>query len=261
VTAGAGEPARRPDAAALPDWLDPLLRVAETVRANDLTSILPPYDRGRAAAVLLLFWREEAGLHVLLIERSSGLRSHAGQPAFPGGAVDPEDDGPAAAALREAVEETGLDPAGVEVIAELPDLFIPHSGYIVTPVLAWWREPSPVAAVDPGEVAAVHCVPLAELVDPANRLSVRHQPTGRVMPGFKVRGMLVWGFTAGLLDRLLHLCGWEEPWRREYVEDLPDDVLALIAQAPRFKDSRLRDSDGKAVHHHDGVDPWSDDLA
>lgn len=244
----------------LPGWLDPLVQVAETVRAHDLTTVLPPYDKGRAAAVLLLFWRAPVSArlasspvgdtHVLLIERSSGLRSHAGQPAFPGGAVDPGDDGPAGAALREAVEETGLDPAGVEIIAELPDLFIPHSGYIVTPVLAWWREPSPVAAVDPVEVAAVHCVPLAELIDPANRLSVRHQPTGRVMPGFKVRGMLVWGFTAGLLDRLLHLCGWELPWPREHVEDLPDEVLALIAEA-----------EARKAAHHRGVDPWADDLA
>ena len=233
-------------AAALPAWLDPLVRVADTVRANDLTSVLPPFQGGRCAAVLLLFWAEADRTHVLLIERSHGLRRHAGQPAFPGGALDPEDDGPAGAALREAAEETGLDPSGVEVFAVLPDLWIPNSGYVVTPVLGWWREPSPVAVVDPVEVAAVHRVPLAELTDPGNRLTVRHPPTGRVMPGFRVRGMLVWGFTAGLLDRLLSLAGWEQPWPRERVEDLPADVLALAV------DSSLRP--------HSGVDPWSDDL-
>jgi 8-oxo-dGTP pyrophosphatase MutT (NUDIX family) len=216
----------------LPEWLDPLVRVAETIEAIDLSPVPPPAEGGRPAAVLLLFWRDPtAGVSVLLIERSDGLRSHAGQPAFPGGALDPGDAGPAAAALREAVEETGVDPAGVEVFAVLPDLFIPHSGFVVAPVLAWWREPSPVSAMDPGEVAAVHCVPVADLVDPANRLMVRHPPTGRIMPGFRVAGMLVWGFTAGVLDRLLALAGWERPWPRDRVEDLPAEVLALLPPA------------------------------
>ena len=72
----------------------------------------------------------------------------------------------------------------------------------MTPVLAWWREPSPVFVRDPAEVASVHRVPLSELLDPANRLRVRH-PLGYVGPAFTVSGMLVWGFTAMVLDRLL----------------------------------------------------------
>ncbi len=60
---------------------------------------------------------------------------------------------------------------------------------------------------------------------------VRHSPTGRVMPGFLVAGMLVWGFTAGVLDRLLTLTGWERPWPRDRVEDLPDEVLRLLPPA------------------------------
>jgi 8-oxo-dGTP pyrophosphatase MutT (NUDIX family) len=139
------------------------------------------------------------------------MRSHAGQPAFPGGALDPQDSGPVAAALREAQEETGLDPAGVEVLHELPQLWLPPSNFVVTPVLAYWREPSPVAAMDPAEVASVHRVPLAELTDPANRVKVRH-PSGYIGDGFEVQGMLVWGFTAGLLDRIIALAGWERPW-------------------------------------------------
>jgi 8-oxo-dGTP pyrophosphatase MutT (NUDIX family) len=227
-----GDDPERLSDAVLPEWLDPLVHVADTVRATDLSPVPPPPEGGRPAAVLLLFWRDEAaGPSVLLIERSDELRSHAGQPAFPGGALDPEDAGPVAAALREAVEETGVDPAGVEAFAVLPNLWIPHSGFVVAPVLGWWRSPSPVDVVDPGEVAAVHRVPIADLVDPANRLMVRHPPTGRVMPGFRVAGMLVWGFTAGVLDRLLALTGWERPWPRERVEDLPEDVLRLLPQA------------------------------
>ncbi|HEX3827618.1 MAG TPA: CoA pyrophosphatase [Sporichthyaceae bacterium] len=212
----------------LPESLASLVEVATTVRAEDLSGVLPPAEGGRAAAVLLLFWSDpEAGVQVLLIERSSDLRRHAGQPAFPGGVIDPDDTGPAAAALRETVEETGLDPAGVEILATLPDLYIPVSDYVVTPVLAWWRKPSAVAPVDVAEVAAVHLVKVADLVDPANRLQVRHRATGTVMPAFRVNGMLVWGFTAGLLDRLLRLSGWERPWSRNLVEDLPDDVVRL----------------------------------
>jgi 8-oxo-dGTP pyrophosphatase MutT (NUDIX family) len=207
----------------LPVWLDDLRRVVVDVRAEDLSVISPPPQGGRAAAVLLLFWADPAGRRVLLIERASDLRRHAGQPAFPGGAVDPDDVDPAAAALRETVEETGLDPAGVQILATLPDLYIPVSDYLVTPILGWWREVSPVGPVDAAEVAAVHAVEVADLLDPANRLMVRHS-SGRVMPGFKVNGMLVWGFTAGVLDRLFRLVGWEREWERDHVEDLPEPV-------------------------------------
>jgi 8-oxo-dGTP pyrophosphatase MutT (NUDIX family) len=150
------------------------------------------------------------------------MRSHSGQPAFPGGALDPDDDGPVDAALREAVEETGLDRDGVVPCATLPDLFLPPSGFVVTPVLGWWREPSPVTVVDTREVASVHRVPLRELIDPRNRARARH-PSGYVGPAFLVRELTVWGFTAGLIDRILALSGWEQPWDRSRVVglDLP----------------------------------------
>ena len=105
-----------------------------------------------------------------------------------------------------------------------PKILLPPSGFIVTPVLGWWRTPSPIGAVDPAEVAAAHRVPIAELVEPANRFRVRH-PSGWVGPAFAVRGMVVWGFTAGLLDRLLALGGWEQPWDPDRVEDLPPSAL------------------------------------
>jgi 8-oxo-dGTP pyrophosphatase MutT (NUDIX family) len=209
--------------AELPEWLTPVADLVAGTRAEDLTRFVPPPSGGRGSAVLILFGADpDGGPDVLLIERARDMRSHAGQPAFPGGGIDPTDATPIAAALREAVEETGLDPAGVAVFGTLPDLWVPVSGYVVTPVLAWWRNPSPVSAVDPAEVASVHRVPVAELVDPDNRVRVRH-PSGYVGPGFAVRGLLVWGFTAGILDRLLDLVGWARPWDPDRVVDLPWD--------------------------------------
>ena len=208
----------------LPGWLHPVAKAAATVTPAQLSRFLPPEDGGRTSAVLVLLGEGAAGPDLLLIQRAADMRSHPGQPAFPGGAVDPGDTGPISAALREAQEETGLDPSGVEVFATLPDLWLPPSGFVVTPVLGWWRTPSPVHAAEPAEVAAVHRVPVAELTDPGNRVLVTH-PSGYVGPAFKVRGMLVWGFTAGLLDRLLAISGWEVPWDRDRTEPLPPSAL------------------------------------
>ena len=210
----------------LPGWLRQLADVAPDVTGDQLSRFLPPDEGGRESAVLVLFGEGPYGPDVLLIERAATMRSHAGQPAFPGGAVDPGDASPAAAALREAVEETGLDPAGVDVIGELPALWLPPSGFVVVPVLAWWRVPSTVGPVDPAECAAVARVPVSDLTDPANRLRARH-PSGYVGPAFAVGGMLVWGFTAGLLDRLLELAGWARPWDPGRVLDITADGLLM----------------------------------
>lgn len=205
----------------LPDWLEPVARLAREVRPEQLSRFLPPEEGGRESAVLVLFGEGPEGPDLLLIQRASTVSSHAGQPAFPGGAVDPSDAGVVAAALREAEEETGLDPAGVTVFATLPALWLPPSGFVVTPVLGWWHAPSAVGVVDPGEVESVVRVPIAEMLDPAHRVSVRH-PSGFVGPAFDVRGLLVWGFTAGLISRLFALVGWERPWDPAVERDLPE---------------------------------------
>jgi 8-oxo-dGTP pyrophosphatase MutT (NUDIX family) len=202
----------------VPDWLAPLAGAAAHMPVP--AALRPPAGRGRAAAVLILFGDGQDGPDLLLIERSAGLRKHPGQPAFPGGAIDEADGGPVPAALREAQEETGVDPAGVTVLAVMPELFIWRSDFRVTPVLGWWHSPVPVAPGDPAEIAAVLRVPVADLVSPANRVMIRY-PDGRAQPAFRVGGLVVWGFTAMVLDRLLALAGWERPWDRGQLTDLP----------------------------------------
>ncbi|MGI8870037.1 MAG: NUDIX hydrolase [Mycobacteriales bacterium] len=199
-----------PDPRPVPDWLTDLMARLERDGLG-LERATP--SGARSSAVLILFGEGPYGPDVLLIQRAADLRRHAGQPAFPGGAAENGDRDAAATAVREAGEETGLDPDGVMVLGELGPLFIPASGFSVTPVVGWWARRTAVRAVDIDEVAAVSVVPLAELADPARRCRVRYAGSGRTGPGFDLAGMLVWGFTALVLDRLLETGGWARPWR------------------------------------------------
>jgi 8-oxo-dGTP pyrophosphatase MutT (NUDIX family) len=201
-----------------PAWLR---RLAAAAAVMDVPRVVrPPASGGRRSAVLVLFGSGPDGPDLLYIQKNEGLRRHAGQPAFPGGKIEDGDDGPVAAALREAAEETGLDPAGVDVLGTLPELFLAASQFRVVPVLAWWRVPSAVRPVDIGEVAAVERIGVAALADPANRFMLRHW-SGRTGPAFGINSMLIWGFTALLTDRLLALGGWERPWDAARVRELP----------------------------------------
>ena len=208
-----------PEDGGAPGWLRDLAADAATMDVPRY--VRPPESGGRPSAVLILFGEGAEGPDLLYIQRSAGLRKHPGQPAFPGGSIDDGDDGPVAAALREAAEETGLDPSGVDVLAVLPELYIPHSGFRVTPVLGWWRSPSEVGPVDPGEVAAVERIPVAALADPRHRHALRSPNNGRLGPAFSIGPMLIWGFTAIITDRLLALGGWELPWDPTVTRELP----------------------------------------
>lgn len=195
-----------------PAWLAPLVDRAKRATWADLSRFAPPEDgSGRASAVLVLLAETDDGPAVVLLERAATMRRHAGQVAFPGGAVDPGDADLAATALREAEEEVGLDPASVDVLTTLPALYLPPSDFVVTPVLAYWRAPHSLKPMQLVEVSAVAVVMVAELVDPANRFTVRH-PIGYVGPGFEAGGLFVWGFTAGVLDAVLRMGGWERDW-------------------------------------------------
>ena len=178
-----------------PRWLTEL---AESAARMDVAPPLqPPSSGGRRSAVLILFADGPGGPDLLFIQRSQGLRQHPGQPAFPGGAIEDADPGPAS---RRHCARPRRKPGWIRAAStswpRLPELFIAHSGFRVVPVLAWWHSPGPVSAVDPREVAAVERIRLAELADPACRVTVRI-PAGRVGPGFRVKGPAHLGFHSG----------------------------------------------------------------
>ncbi|SEK42405.1 NUDIX domain-containing protein [Blastococcus sp. DSM 46786] len=237
----------------LPAYLQRLVQRAEDLPLRH--RIPQATATARRSAVLILFGEGPAGPDLLLIEKSPHLRSHAGQPAFPGGGVDPGDDFPVGTALREAHEEAGIDPAGVRVVATLQELFLPPSNRLVVPVVGWWDDPRDVAVGDPHEVARVARVPLADLVDPANRYRLRH-PAGFIGPAFCVADMEVWGFTAGLLDAILEAAGLARPWDATDVRPIGPERLRPYTLPGSGDDDPASDSAAPTV-----ADPAPDGAA
>lgn len=197
----------------LPEWVRPVAHFASSTHVSRLTRFAPTAGAGRHAAVLILLGE---GPEVVLVQRAGGDALHSGQPAFPGGVVEPQDVDAIDAALRETHEEIGVAREEITPFAMLPDLLIPVSDFVVSPVLAVWNEPRDVTAQDLNEISSVHRVAIRDLASAGNRCVVRH-PSGFVSPGFEVSSMLVWGFTAGILDGLLREAAWEEPWDSERV--------------------------------------------
>lgn len=237
--------------AAAPPWLTPLIdgprAVKSAYRRQVPTEVLAALTAANAAAaltgtrrdaaVLVLFSGPQNGspgvlpddADLLVTVRSSTLRHHAGQAAFPGGATDSGDDGPVHTALREATEETGIDVNRLHPLNALERMFIPPSGFHVVPVLAYSPDPGPIAVVDSSETALVARVPVRAFVNPENRITVYRRQSSRRFagPAFLLNEMLVWGFTGQIISVLLDAAGWAEPWDTDNVREL-DDAMALL---------------------------------
>ena len=200
--------------------MNQLITRMPTLQPSDLSRHTVPEESTREAAVLVLFGPREDFGEVVIIERASHLKAHPGQPAFPGGRVEEGDSSLSQTALREAKEEIGLNPDSVEILGELPQLWIPPSNFKVTPVLGWWHTPHEITKIDVNEVQAVHQIPLLDLINPKNRTRVRHV-NGSFGPGFNVESMLIWGFTGGLISRLIDIAGWSISWDESHIVELP----------------------------------------
>jgi 8-oxo-dGTP pyrophosphatase MutT (NUDIX family) len=193
-------------------------------RVTRLPFVIPGDPTGVPASVLLALAPVDGAddLELLLVQRPDHLRQHAGQVGLPGGAVEPGDADGVAAALREAQEEVGLDPAGVRVLGSLDRAYLAVSDFDVLPVVGVWNGLAPLTP-SPDEVAEILRPTLRQLADPANHGTM---PFSAIMgedalrarsvpdlssPVFWVDGTLVWGFTAGLLVGFLDSLGLQAP--------------------------------------------------
>jgi 8-oxo-dGTP pyrophosphatase MutT (NUDIX family) len=165
----------------------------------------PPASALTPAAVLVPLVMRPEGLTVLLTQRTAHLAAHAGQISFPGGSVEASDADSIDAALRETEEEVGLPRDHVEVIGRL-DTYLTSTGFEITPVVALVRAPYPMKP-DPFEVDEVFEVPLAFIVDPANRQRQSREYKGRMRTFFVLpyQHRHIWGATAGMLVNLAEI--------------------------------------------------------
>jgi 8-oxo-dGTP pyrophosphatase MutT (NUDIX family) len=183
-----------------PDWLAPLLHALRHAQPSQLSTNDPVADQiahRQAAVLILLSGADPGGINVVLLQRASGLRDHPGEISFPGGSWERDDTSPVATALREATEETGVDPADVSPLLLLPRLFIRASSFDVTAVVAFWHRPMPQTPVDAAETHRVLSVPLRELADP--RRWQTYTVPGWHGPSTCLDDALLWGYTAEVL--------------------------------------------------------------
>lgn len=166
-----------------------------------------PEQTMKAAAVLVPLVERDAGLSVLLTRRTAHLRDHAGQIAFPGGRLEPQDADALACALRESEEEVGLRRDLVTPIGQL-DVYVTRTGFEVTPIVGRIAAPLDLTP-DPFEVAEAFEVPLAFFLDPANReiQSRDYRGKTRHFYVYPYRDYYIWGATAGMLNNLVEVMG------------------------------------------------------
>jgi 8-oxo-dGTP pyrophosphatase MutT (NUDIX family) len=169
--------------------LDPVLWEKAGVKATRPAAVLVPVVARAEPAVLLT-------------QRTPELRSHSGQIAFPGGSIDPQDESPLAAALREAHEEIGLEPSSIEPIGYL-DLYLTFSGFRILPLVARVA-PDYRLTINPSEVSDAFEVPLDFLMEPGNHQRHKRDWKGveRHYYAMPFGDRYIWGVTAGILRNL-----------------------------------------------------------
>lgn len=184
---------------------------APLLLAGDDRDPLPDAPEAAVPAAVLVAVTDRAEPGLILTQRTDSLRRHAGQVAFPGGRIDPGDDGAIAAALREAQEEIGLSPDAVQLIGAT-DRYRTVTGFEIQPVLGV-IPPDLTFRAEPGEVAAIFEAPFAFVLDPANHVEVAVEWQGRNRHYYEIMwgDRRIWGATAAMLvnlSRRLRLNDW-----------------------------------------------------
>lgn len=174
-----------------------------------------PGEDARVAAVLVLFYPENGTVYTVLMQRPDYNGVHSGQISFPGGKKEPGDNDVIQTALREAHEETGIDPSKVIILGMLTPLYIPVSNMIVTPVTGWISE-KPLSNYKSDEVVFLIEADLKTLLDPSIIKSKPFEIRGELVDikYFDYRGNTIWGATAMILHELLFIIrrGGFFPW-------------------------------------------------
>jgi 8-oxo-dGTP pyrophosphatase MutT (NUDIX family) len=160
-----------------------------------------------AAGVLVPLLTRSGQVEVIFTRRTDTVLTHKGQISFPGGAQEPGDGSPVAAALRESYEEIGLDPAAVDVLGQLDDVPTVVSGFVITPVVGTLEIDPATLTPAPLEVKNLLVVPLRRLLDPAV-----HRTEDRVADGmrftvhyFTIDDDIIWGATGRILAQFLEI--------------------------------------------------------
>ena len=186
-------------------------RLEPVERANSLADVLEGQrPNARKAAVLLALFEQHGETYLVFIRRASTLRSHSGEIAFPGGSVDPSDSSPIMAALREAQEEIGLDPAGVEVLGVLEPVFTVVSNFLIIPVVAFLPQGLGTLQLQASEVTEIILASLRDLTNPDIFHTEEWMRAGRTRTiyFYDYGSYRIWGATARILNALLETLGW-----------------------------------------------------
>jgi 8-oxo-dGTP pyrophosphatase MutT (NUDIX family) len=158
------------------------------------------------AAVLLLLFPDEGNLKTVFIRRPSSMKNHAGQIAFPGGRSELTDKDLSETAIREAVEEIGINSGEVEIIGHLSPVYVQVSNFSIQAYIGWTRN-FPSFNIDKREVADIHVTSVDDLLDPASlsKQSVYTNYGITEFPGYMVDDIFIWGATAMILSEFIEV--------------------------------------------------------
>jgi 8-oxo-dGTP pyrophosphatase MutT (NUDIX family) len=165
---------------------------------------MPDASKARESAIMILLYPDQGEIYSVLILRPDYGGVHSGQVSFPGGQVEKTDTSLAETALRETMEEIGLDTISVNIIGRLSRLYIPPSNFNVHPFIGY-LEKKPALVPDPEEVASIHEVRIVDLINPAN-YSIKQIKTRYAelrAPCILLNGLTIWGATAMIISELI----------------------------------------------------------